>query len=277
MTKARVAAINFFSLVDSTSIVDPYSTEGERPDKISGVVSLKDVKFAYPQRPDAPILKGISANIAAAQNVALVGPSGSGKSTIIALLERFYEATEGDVFVESVPVPKWNVSYLRSQMSIVSQEPTLFIGTIAENISYGRPNASQDEIENAAKMANIHDFIITLPTGYKTEISNSQLSGGQKQRIAIARALLCQPKILLLDEATSALDSESEKVVQAALVNASKGRTTFTIAHRLSTIQDADLIIVMRDGVVVEEGRHFELLEKRGLYSTLVDRQKLGN
>lgn len=172
---------------------------------------------------------------------------------------------------------QWNVPYLRQQLAIVSQEPTLFIGTIAENISYGRPFATPQEIQGAAKQANIHKFIAGLPQGYQTEVSNSQLSGGQKQRIAIARALLCKPKILLLDEATSALDSESEKLVQDAINEASRGRTSITIAHRLSTIQNSDVIVVMENGKVVEQGTHNELIGQGGLYSALVKKQSLSS
>ena len=202
MTKARVAAINFFKLIDVTPMIDAYSLEGDRPENVKGSAKFEKVEFAYPQRPDAPILRGLDAVVEPGLSIALVGPSGSGKSTVIALLERFYDTTKGSASVEEVEVQKWNLSYLRQQMAIVSQEPSLFIGTLAENIRYGRPNASQQEIEEVAQKANIHDFISKLPDQYETEISNSQLSGGQKQRVAIARALLCQPKILLLDEGT---------------------------------------------------------------------------
>ena len=277
ITKARVASIQYYQLINRVPKIDVEKQDGAKPVDVQGDLEFGDVKFSYPQRSEIPILKGISLDAKPGQMVALVGPSGSGKSTIVSLLERFYDPESGHVKVEGADVQDWNLSYLRSRMSIVSQEPTLFIGTIAENIAYGVPAASNEEIEAASKSANIHDFIKSLPQGYETEISNTQLSGGQKQRLCIARALLCKPKILLLDEATSALDSESEKLVQAALNAASQNQTTISIAHRLSTIQNADKIIVMKDGEIFEVGKHFELLEKKGLYHALVQRQQLGS
>ncbi|RWS03318.1 ATP-binding cassette sub-family B member 5-like protein [Dinothrombium tinctorium] len=211
------------------------------------------------------------------QTVALVGGSGCGKSTCIQLIERFYDCDLGEVCVDGVNVEHLNLCWLRSKIGFVQQEPTLFSYSILENIAYGDNSRSipMEEIIEAAKKANIHNFIENLPQGYATNVGDkgSQLSGGQKQRIAIARALIRNPSILLLDEATSALDSESEKIVQEALDEAMKGRTSLVIAHRLSTIQNADKIIVLKDGKVIEEGNHQTLLAKRGAYFELLNRQ----
>ncbi|KAI9142822.1 multidrug resistance protein 1 [Paraphysoderma sedebokerense] len=275
--KGKIAAISFFKLIDRVPLIDAYKEEGLTPVDVAGQMSLQDIHFAYPRRPDTQILKGLTAEIEPGKVVALVGPSGCGKSTIFGLVQRFYEGSQGSAKVESYDVKEWNLQYLRSQMAIVSQEPSLFIGTIADNIKYSKPDATQEEIEAAAMKANIHDFIMGLPEKYETSVNNSKLSGGQKQRICIARALVRRPKILLLDEATSALDSESEKVVQEALDAASEGRTTVTIAHRLSTIQNADLILVINDGKVAEKGKHEDLLALKGIYHSLVQKQQLGS
>jgi ABC-type multidrug transport system fused ATPase/permease subunit len=211
------------------------------------------------------------------KSTALVGSSGSGKSTVISLLLRYYHANSGGIYMENVDIQQWNLDYLRDNISLVGQEPVLFDLTIGENIAYAKEGATQDEIETAAKQANIHNFIDSLPDKYDTRVGEkgTQLSGGQKQRIAIARALIRNPKLLLLDEATSALDSESEKVVQNALDKAAKGRTTLTIAHRLSTIQNSDLILVCKKGKIVEYGKHLDLISKKGLYFELVNKQTL--
>ncbi|XP_072396487.1 ATP-dependent translocase ABCB1-like [Diabrotica undecimpunctata] len=233
-------------------------------------VEYSEVYFSYPTRPSIPILKALNLLIPKGKTVALVGSSGCGKSTIIQLLERFYDPSYGKVEISDKNVRYVDLKSLRSQLGIVSQEPNLFDKTIAENIAYGAnyKQVEMDAIIDAAKSANIHEFILNLPKGYETKVGSkgTQLSGGQKQRIAIARALLRNPKILLLDEATSALDNESEKIVQEALDNARKSRTCITIAHRLTTIQDADVICVLKEGNVVEMGTHKELLEKQGLY-----------
>ncbi|RLN91902.1 hypothetical protein BBJ28_00018632, partial [Nothophytophthora sp. Chile5] len=202
--------------------------------------------------------------------------SGGGKSTIISLIERFYDPVAGEIFMDGYNLKELNLNWLRSQIGLVGQEPTLFIGTIADNIAYGlQEKPSQEEIEAAAKMANAHDYITQFPDGYETQVGmkGEQLSGGQKQRIAIARAILKNPNLLLLDEATSALDSESEKVVQEALdkVVALKRRTTIVIAHRLSTIRRADKICVVSGGKVAEQGTHQELLVLNGIYAGLVE------
>ncbi|CAG8461734.1 6731_t:CDS:2 [Paraglomus occultum] len=278
--KAKVAAINVLEILDRKSLIDASDVEGkEMPAPITGTSSISNAVFNYPARPDVPILRGLNIDILAGKTIALVGPSGSGKSSTVSLLLRFYDVLSGSVNVEGVDVKDMNLQYLRSNIALVGQEPVLFDLTIGENIAYGKEGCSQEEIEQAAKAANIHNFIMGLPLKYDTRVGEkgTQLSGGQKQRIAIARALIRHPKILLLDEATSALDSESEKVVQDALDKASTGRTTITIAHRLSTIQNADLILVLKKGKVVEQGTHLQLVDMKGLYYDLVTKQALIN
>jgi ATP-binding cassette subfamily B (MDR/TAP) protein 1 len=228
------------------------------------------------------VCQGYSLRVPAGATVALCGPSGSGKSTIIQLIERFYDPLKGSVSLDGVDIKTLNVRWLRAQLGLVSQEPVLFQGTVAENIAYGKPatagEATQAEIEEAAKMANAHTFISeSLAEGYRTNVGlrGNKLSGGQKQRVAIARALIKKPSILLLDEATSALDNESERIVQAALdeIMTKQKRTTIVIAHRLSTIRNADLIVVVNQGRIVEKGTHDELLANAasdGLYANLV-------
>ncbi|KAF9541180.1 hypothetical protein BGW38_009846, partial [Lunasporangiospora selenospora] len=242
-------------------------------DQVSGSMGLEKVHFRYPTRPDIPIFDNVDVNIHPSHTVALVGPSGCGKSTIIALLERWYDVLGGRAVVEGFDIRDLQLNNIREHMALVGQEPVLFDMSIKDNILYGLPNSngSIEQVEEAAKQANIHNFIMSLPNGYDTMAGDkgSQLSGGQKQRIAIARALIRQPKVLLLDEATSALDSESEKLVQEALDRARHGRTTIVIAHRLSTIQDADLILVVKDGNIVESGKHYELISQGGVYSEL--------
>lgn len=285
-TTAVGAAAKIYSTIDRQSPIDPSSGEGIKLEKVSGTIRLEGVKHVYPSRPEVVVMDGVSLNIPAGKVTALVGASGSGKSTIIGLVERFYSPLEGAVFLDDVDVSKLNLRWLRQQIALVSQEPTLFGTTIFENIRHGLigtkwelegPEKQKELIEDAAKKANAHDFITSLPEGYQTNVGERGflLSGGQKQRIAIARAVVSDPKILLLDEATSALDTKSEGVVQAALEVASEGRTTITIAHRLSTIRDAHNIVVMSQGRIVEQGTHDELLEKRGAYYNLVTAQAI--
>ncbi|GBB93060.1 hypothetical protein RclHR1_02100009 [Rhizophagus clarus] len=278
--KAKNSAIAIFKILDRKSKIDPTDNEGkDRPTPVTGAGAIHNASFNYPARPNLRILRGLDLETEAGKTIALVGGSGSGKSTVVSFFLRYYDVLSGEVNLEKVNVKDWNLEYLRSNMAIVGQEPVLFDLTIGENIAYGKEGCSQEEIETAAKDANIHNFIVSLPKGYDTPVGErgTQLSGGQKQRIAIARALIRHPKLLLLDEATSALDSESEKVVQDALDNAAKGRTTITIAHRLSTIQNADLICVVKKGKIVEQGKHFDLIEQKGYYYDLVNEQMLTN
>ncbi|WP_326492944.1 ABC transporter ATP-binding protein [Alicyclobacillus fastidiosus] len=216
-------------------------------------------------------ISNLSCTIPAGAVVALVGPSGAGKSTLFHLILRFYEPTSGRILIDDTPIHQFPVRDLRQLISYVPQETHLFSGTIRENLRYGRPSASDSDIVSAAKDANIHDFIASLPNGYGTEIGERglRLSGGQRQRISIARAILKDAPILLLDEATSALDSETELLIQDALDKLMKHRTTIVIAHRLSTVRNADAIFVMDNGHMVEQGTHYELIQQKGLYSHL--------
>ncbi|KAK7600963.1 hypothetical protein V9T40_008404 [Parthenolecanium corni] len=252
--------------------IDPYSNKGRKPVRLNGHIEFRDVHFSYPSRPTVKVLNGLSIDIQPGKTTAIVGSSGAGKSTIVSLIQRFYDPSSGQVYLDDIPLTELNVRWLRSRFGLVSQEPVLFGVSIAENISYGRENVSREEVEEAAKQANVHDFIMTLPETYDTLVGDtgSQLSGGQKQRIAIARALVRDPNILLLDEATSALDAHSEGIVQETLTKVMVGRTTVIIAHRLSTIRNADVIHVLQEGKLFESGTHVELMEKQSLYYSLV-------
>lgn len=278
MGEARKAAMLLKSFLNRVPKIDHWSTEGKKIDSIEGKIALHDVRFTYPGRPDHRVLKGITLSAEPGQFVALVGASGSGKSTIMQLLERFYDPSSGSVMVDDVDLKDYNLQDYRAQMAIVSQETTLYTGTIRENILADKDDVSEEAIIQACKDANIYEFITSLPSGFSTLVGakGALLSGGQRQRLAIARALLRDPKILLLDEATSALDSGSERVVQAALDAAAKGRTTVAIAHRLSTIQHADVIYVFDRGRVVEKGTHEELVGRRGVYWELARLQAMG-
>ncbi|MEO6598174.1 MAG: ABC transporter ATP-binding protein [Planctomycetota bacterium] len=246
---------------------------GGRPmPNVRGDVELRDVSFAYG---DSPVLRSVSLKVREGQTVALVGPSGGGKSTTMDLLLRFHDPQRGAILVDGVDLRSVRLADYRAHTAVVSQQPFLFNTSIRENIAYGKPGATQAEIEAAAKAANIHDFIVSQPLGYDTPAGERgcNLSGGQMQRITIARAIVRAPAILCLDEATSALDSESEELVQRALDNLRKGRTSFVIAHRLSTIIDADLIVVLDEGRIIESGSHAELLAKAGSYKRMYDLQ----
>ncbi|KAI0480297.1 multidrug resistance protein [Xylariaceae sp. FL0804] len=280
------AAAKIFQTIDRISPLDTSSDAGEKLEKVEGTLRLEDVKHIYPSRPEVVVMKGVTLEIPAGKTTALVGASGSGKSTIVGLVERFYDPVGGRVFLDGHDISTLNLRWLRQQMALVSQEPTLFGTTIYHNIRYGligsrfadeSEERQRERVYEAAKKANAHDFISALPEGYETNVGERGflLSGGQKQRVAIARAIVSDPKILLLDEATSALDTKSEGVVQAALEVAAEGRTTITIAHRLSTIKDAHNIVVMSQGTIVEQGSHDELLEKNGAYYNLVTAQNI--
>ncbi|XP_021367207.1 multidrug resistance protein 1-like isoform X1 [Mizuhopecten yessoensis] len=275
LSVARGAAYIIFQLIEQKPDIDSQSKKGKKLDSIKGNVDFQGVRFTYPARKEVEVLKGVSLHVANGQTVALVGSSGCGKSTMVQLLQRFYDPREGQILIDGTDICEINVTSLRQHIGIVSQEPVLFATTIAENIRYGRENVTDDEITQAAQMANAHDFISLLPDKYETLVGErgAQLSGGQKQRVAIARALVRDPRILLLDEATSALDTESEAVVQEALDKARAGRTTIVIAHRLSTIKTADSIAGFKDGEIVERGTHDQLMAQGGVYKTLVTLQ----
>lgn len=242
---------------------------------LKGEIYFEDVSFAYPGRPELKVLKDVSFHLKPGQKVALVGLSGSGKSTIVKLLLRFYNPDSGKILIDGKPIQEFNLINLRRSFATVPQEVVLFGGTIRDNIEYGRPGASEEDIRRAAKQANALDFIESFPDGFDSLIGDRgiKLSGGQRQRIAIARAILNDPKVLLLDEATSSLDADSEKVVQSALDNLLENRTALIIAHRLATIKNADLILVLDKGKIVESGTHFELINKGGLYQRLASLQ----
>ncbi len=243
---------------------------------VNGDITYEDVHFAYPSRPEFAVLKGISFDLKAGSKTALVGQSGAGKSTIVQLLLRFYELNSGRILVDGKEIEQTDYVAFRQNIANVPQEILLFGGTLTENIRYGRPGASEEEILDAAKKANCYNFIMDFPDQFETQVGEMgvQLSGGQKQRVAIARAILKDPKILILDEATSALDSENERLVQEALENLMENRTSIIIAHRLSTIRNVDNILVMDDGEIIEQGNHDELMNKENsIYSNLVKLQ----
>jgi ABC-type multidrug transport system fused ATPase/permease subunit len=250
---------------------------GEISEGIDGSISFEHVNFRYAQRDDVEVLRDVSFDIGRNDRVALVGSSGSGKTTIASLILNFYSVSNGSIVMNNIPVESFDLNYLRSNMAYVPQDVLLFSGSIFENIQFGNPSASLDEVEAAAKKANAWEFIQSFPDTLDTEVGDRgiQLSGGQKQRIAIARAILKNPTILILDEATSALDSVSEKLVQEALDLLMKDRTSIVIAHRLSTIKKADMILVLENGVVVESGKHKDLMSNNGVYAKLVEMQQL--
>lgn len=281
------AAAKIYSTIDRVSPLDPTSASGKILDHVEGTLELKNIRHIYPSRPEVVVMDNANLFIPAGKTTALVGASGSGKSTIVGLVERFYDPVGGSISLDGHNIETLNLRWLRQQISLVQQEPVLFSTTIRGNIQHGligsrfeQESSEQQEerIIKAAKQSNAHDFITNLPEGYDTNVGERGflLSGGQKQRIAIARAIVSDPKVLLLDEATSALDTKSEGVVQAALDAAAQGRTTITIAHRLSTIRDADNIVVMSEGRIVEQGTHNELLERQSAYYKLVNAQQIG-
>jgi len=270
--RSMVSAARIFEILDTKpTISDADDAVDMLP--IKGNVEYQNVSFSYSQ--DTPILKNVSLKTRPGEIVAIVGRTGAGKTTFVNLIPRFYDAVSGSVLIDGVDVKNAKLYSLRKQIGIVHQDTTLFLGTMRENICYGKFDATEEEIINAAKIAKIHDFIMSLPNKYKTIVGErgTLLSGGEKQRVSIARAVLRDPRILILDEATSSLDTESERLVQDALEKLIKGRTTFIIAHRLSTVQIADRILVFDKGEIIEEGSHKELLAKGGLYKKLYDMQ----
>ncbi len=279
---SQVNALNQQAMAASERIHDvleaePSVKESAAPKILSGFkknIRFSNIDFSYA---DTPILRNIDLDIGYGQMLAIVGPSGSGKSTLLDLVPRFYDPQNGRVLIDGIDIREFSLKSLRSQIGIVSQETMLFNDTIRANIAYGKPGASSQEIEAAAKKAHAHDFIINFPQGYDTVIGDrgARISGGERQRIAIARALLKDAPILILDEATSQLDSTSERIVQEALDQLVTGRTVFVIAHRLSTVRNADRIVVLDKGEIVEEGTHSQLLEKGGLYKRLYQTQEL--
>ena len=272
LQKGTASAKRIFSIVDFQPAIQ------DKPDAIAikqfeNTIEFRNVSFAYDIE---PVLKGINLTIQKGKTLALVGPSGGGKSTLADLVPRFYDPTEGEVCIDGISLKNYQIESLRKQLGVVTQESILFNDTIFNNIAFGMPDINEEKVIQAAKIANAHDFIMQTENGYQTKIGErgSKLSGGQRQRLSIARAVLKNPPILILDEATSALDSESEKLVQEALFNLMKNRTSIVIAHRLSTIQHADEIVVIQDGKIAERGSHDQLNAQNGLYKKLVDIQK---
>ncbi len=271
--RALGAAERVFELIDRTPAMAV--SGGLQLPSVRGAVALEDVHFSYPSRADVKVIDALTLRLDPGEVVAVVGPSGAGKSTIAALIGRLYDPDQGRLLLDGHDLRELDTSFLRRQIGTVAQEPILFSTTIAENIRYGRPGASREEIEAAARAANAHGFVIGFPQGYETLVGERgvQLSGGQKQRVAIARAVLKDPRILVLDEATSALDAESEHLVKEALDRLMEGRTTLVIAHRLSTVMGADRVLVLDGGRIVQSGAHADLVREEGLYRRLVERQ----
>lgn len=273
---AQISAMNGASeRLREVMAMQPERQGGAVLKEFRGELRLDGVTFRYPSRPEREVLRGVTFQAKPGQRVALVGSSGGGKSTIFSLLLGFYEAEAGSIRFDDQDISGLDITKLRKQMAVVPQEVMLFGGSIAENIAYGKPGATQPEIEAAAQVANAHEFISAMPEGYQTTVGprGVKLSGGQRQRIAIARAVLANPRILLLDEATSALDAESERLVNEALERLLQGRTALVIAHRLSTVRDADVILVVHQGQIVESGTHEELMSLGGTYRLLVETQ----
>ena len=271
-TESMNSSQRIFEIIDAV----PEVQESDNPVKLGemkGQISLKNVTFGY--EPNKPVLKNISFSVEAGQMLGIVGRSGAGKSTLVNLISRLYDVDEGEILIDGINIKELSFDDLHKSIAMVSQETYIFMGTVAENIAYARPDASSDEVVMAAKMASAHDFICKMPDGYDTMIGSSgrTLSGGERQRVSIARAILANPKILILDEATASVDTETEQAIQSALSLLVEGRTTLSIAHRLSTLKDADFLVVLDEGRITEEGTHKELLEEKGTYYKLMQLQ----
>ena len=272
IAQATVALERIQSILDTEILISDLPG-AENPGRLTGDIIFEKVSFAY--NAEEPVLKGIDLHIASGQRVGICGPTGSGKSTILSLIARFYDTTGGHVYIDGKDITRFSIDGLRSQIAFVLQDTVLFYGSVRDNIAYGRPEATEEEIIEAAKLANAHEFISHMPHGYDTMVGERgvTLSGGQRQRIGIARAVVRNSPILVLDEPTAALDTEAEKIVMEALEQLMQGRTVITIAHRLSTIADSDKIIVLHDGVIAEEGTHDELIELGHIYAGLYNNQ----
>lgn len=272
MQSAIASAERIYELLDEEEIIED-KKEPKVIENAKGNVSFKNIKFGYSK--DKLLIKDISFDVKQGQKVAIVGATGAGKTTLINLLMRFYELNDGKILLDGIDIKEITRENLRNCFGMVLQDTWLFEGTIAENIAYGKPNATQEEIEEVAKKARVDFFIRTMPKGYNTILNNDaeNISVGQKQLLTIARAMLYNPSVLILDEATSSVDTRTEKEIGKAMDNIMKNRTSFVIAHRLSTIMDADMILVMKDGNIVEKGNHGELIEKNGVYAELYNSQ----
>ncbi len=272
LQNALASAARVFELIDEETILKE-EPDAKELENIKGQVELNDVCFSY--NPDVKLIEHLNLSVKPGQRIAIVGPTGCGKSTVINLLMRFYDVDRGSIFVDGVDVRSMTRKSLRTNYGMVLQETWLKSGTIRENIAYGRPEASEEEIIAAAKQSHAHSFIKRMPQGYDTMISEDggNLSQGQKQLLCITRVMLCLPPMLILDEATSSIDTMTEVRIQKAFAKMMEGRTSFIVAHRLSTIKEADLILVMKDGRIIEQGNHEELLEKKGFYADLYNSQ----
>ncbi|XP_057857949.2 ABC transporter B family member 19-like [Cryptomeria japonica] len=272
--KSREAVKSVFKILDRQTRMEPEDPEAFNVEHLKGDIEFRNVTFCYPNRPQFIVFENLDLKLEAGKSLALVGSSGCGKSSIIALIERFYDPTEGTVLIDEMDIRSYHLRSLRLNISLVQQEPALFATSIRDNILYGKKNASEEEVINAARIANAHEFISKLPDGYGTLVGERgvEMSGGQKQRLAIARAVLKNPAILLLDEATSGLDAESERVVQEALERVMEGRTSIIVAHRLSTIKNVATIAVVKEGRIAEQGSHSELMATpNGEYNRLLN------